>query len=261
MPRVYCCQHDIQWEDAPRNCQRVRHLLAGIVPASLVLLPEMFATGFTMTVGNADRAASIRNFLAATAADLGIFIQAGVTLPGPDGKGHNASLTFDPSGACVCQYVKLHPFAYGTESKYYAPGESLAAFPWQGFVAAPLICYDLRFPEVFRTAALRGATLLTVIANWPIEREAHWLALLSARAIENQAYVAAVNRVGTDPKLTYGGRSLIIDPRGVVIADAGNAEKLISAELDLSPLQSYRAEFPALADMRVEYCDAFGRLL
>jgi predicted amidohydrolase len=117
-------------------------------------------------------------------------------------------------------------------------------------VVAPFICYDLRFPEHFRTAARHGAQLITVIASWPIARIQHWVTLLQARAIENQAYVAGTNRCGTDPKFTYTGRSLIVSPKGEILADAGNAETVISADLSLDDLLAYRKDLPFLADMR-----------
>ena len=115
---------------------------------------------------------------------------------------------------------------------------------------ASFICYDLRFPEVFRIAAARGAGVLVVLANWPEVRGAHWLALLRARAIENQAYVVAVNRCGRDPHLAYGGRSLVVDARGEIVADAGGREGCFGMELDFPALVAYRSEFPALADLR-----------
>jgi omega-amidase len=115
---------------------------------------------------------------------------------------------------------------------------------------SPFVCYDLRFPEIFRNAIKKGAQVLTVIANWPEPREAHWLALLKARAIENQAFVIGVNRCGRDPKLAYSGRGQVIDPRGNVLADGGNAEGVFGAELDLASLAAYRKDFPALQDMR-----------
>jgi len=115
----------------------------------------------------------------------------------------------------------------------------------------PAVCYDLRFPELFRTPAARGAELICVIANWPAARESHWLALLKARAIENQAYVAAVNRCGRDPNVEYAGRSQIIGPRGEVLEDAGNGEAVIAAELDATLLRQYRGQFPALGDVRL----------
>ena len=112
------------------------------------------------------------------------------------------------------------------------------------------ICYDLRFPEAFRSVVRRGAEVLVVIANWPEPRRDHWRTLLQARAIENQCYVVGVNRTGTDPKLSYSGDSMIVAPRGEVLADAGSDERVISAELDGEALRAYRAEFPVLSDIR-----------
>src|SRR5690606_28262256 len=114
----------------------------------------------------------------------------------------------------------------------------IICFSWQGFTVAPFICYDLRFPEIFRHAVQRGANLIPVIACFPQARELHWMALLRARAIENQLYIAGVNRCGSDPKLAYSGRSMIIDPKGEILADAGNGESVIGAEVSLSDLNT-----------------------
>ena len=100
---------------------------------------------------------------------------------------------------------------------------------------APLVCYDLRFPEIFRQAVRSGAELLVVIANWPQARESHWLALLQARAIENQAYVVGINRAGNDPHARYGGRSLIVGPRGETLAEAGDSQQVIAANVERRP--------------------------
>ena len=116
---------------------------------------------------------------------------------------------------------------------------------------SPAVCYDLRFPELFRRAAGEGAALLPVIANWPVTREAHWTTLLRARAIENQAYVAGCNRVGRDGNaLEYSGRSQIIDFKGEVLADAGGEETVITATVEPAALRDYRKSLPFLADMR-----------
>src|SRR5690606_6307419 len=115
---------------------------------------------------------------------------------------------------------------------------------------SPLICYDLRFPEAFRLATKQGAEMFVVIANWPTARVEHWLTLLKARAIENQAYVIGCNRVGRDPKVVYPGRSVIIDPRGNVLADAGGDPGVISSSIDAAALREYRKTFPALNDIR-----------
>ena len=125
--------------------------------------------------------------------------------------------------------------------------------PCGSFRVAPFICYDLRFPEIFRHQTRLGAQVLVVIANWPAPRDTHWQTLLCARAIENQAYVIGVNRVGDDPNLTYAGHSLILDPRGETLAIAGESPQLIQANLQLETLTEYRQEFPVLRDLRPEY--------
>ena len=121
-------------------------------------------------------------------------------------------------------------------------------FEWRGFVVAPFVCYDLRFPEIFRAAAHRGASLFVVIALWPVKRQQHWLTLLQARAIENQAYVVGVNRVGAEPEFLYPGRSVVVDPHGVIIADAGEREHILAAALDVNVVAAWRRDFPALRD-------------
>lgn len=254
---VACCQFDLAWENKPANHAKVVQLLAAAkLPAgSLVLLPEMFATGFSMTIADITDSDTkeTQSFLSLTAAQHGVYILGGIVSTAPDGRGFNEAVLFAPDGREAARYRKIHPFSFGRESQHYTGGDRIVTFPWSGLTVCPFICYDLRFPEVFRCAIRRGVQLFTVIANWPAAREHHWLTLLQARAIENQAYVAAVNRCGNDPKLAYSGRSVIIDPRGRILADGGNAECVLRAELSLDYLEAYRAEFPALKDLHAEY--------
>ena len=251
---VACCQLDIAWEDKDANYAKVRALVQADPPprGSLLLLPEMFATGFSMDVARIAEGATCatESFLAALARDFGLFVLGGLVTAQGDGRGRNQAVAFDPEGRQLARYCKLHPFSFGSEDRHYAPGEDVVTFEWSGVKVAPFVCYDLRFPEVFRTAVRRGTQLYAVIANWPSAREAHWSALLRARAIENQAYVAGVNRCGSDPRLAYSGRSLIFDPRGECLAEAGGGEGLVRAVVDLPALLDYRQTFPALADMR-----------
>jgi len=244
-------QLDMAWEDKAANAVRVRDLVesANLPKGALVLLPEMFATGFSMDV-DAIAGGPTEEFLSGLAREQGIYLCGGVVTRAPDGRGLNQSVTFGPDGALVARYSKIHPFSYAGETKYYAPGTETLVYRWGEAAVAPFVCYDLRFPEIFRNATKKGAQVLTVIANWPEPREAHWLALLKARAIENQAFVVGVNRCGRDPKLAYSGRGQVIDPRGNVLADGGNGEGVFGAELDLASLLTYRKDFPALQDMR-----------
>ena len=250
---VFCCQTNIAWEDKPANFARARALLDGasIPRGSLVLLPEMFATGFSMNVAAIaeDSPGETEAFLSECARKLGVYLQGGFVARGADGKGQNKAAIFAPDGSALARYQKIYTFTLAGETAHYSRGPNAPVFfAWNGFTVAPFICYDLRFPELFRAASARGAQLYTVIANWPQPRDAHWIALLRARAIENQAYVAGVNRCGDDPKYRYLGRSIIVDPLGNILADAGEGEGVVGAALDLKPLLDYRRDFPALAD-------------
>ncbi len=254
---VYCVQLNIEWENRAANFARVEALLQATPPpaGSLVVLPEMFATGFSMNVDTVreTQAQETARFLAELARRRQVFVTGGlVDAEAAEARGRpgNLSVTFDPSGREVARYAKLQPFTPGGESQHYHAGSKIASWSWQGFTVAPFVCYDLRFPEHFRAAARAGAELITVIANWPAGRIQHWVTLLQARAIENQAYVAGVNRCGTDPQLSYCGRSLIVSPRGGILADAGHGESVVHAPIDRDALLSYRRDFPFLRDMR-----------
>jgi omega-amidase len=255
--KIACCQIDIAWEQKQTNHAHVATLLreAELPGGSLVLLPEMFATGFSMDVAKIedDRDHATRSFLAGLGRELNLNILAGIVTLATNGTGYNEAIAIDPAGAELARYRKLHPFSFGEEHKHYTPGKKIVTFGWNGFCVCPLICYDLRFPEPFRVAVKRGADCFAVIANWPAAREQHWVTLLQARAIENQSYVAAVNRCGSDPNLHYSGRSLIIDPRGNIVADAGDRSGVISADVDHAALIQYRKQFPVLNDTRNDY--------
>src|SRR5262249_10160500 len=158
-----------------------------------------------------------------------IFLMAGVAMRGRDGRARNKALVFSPLGELLAFYAKMRPFTPGGESDHYTPGEQPTSFRWEDCTVSPFVCYDLRFPELFRAAAAaHRPELFTVIASWPDKRLQHWVALLQARAIENQAYVVGVNRIGTDPYYHYAGRSLIVSPLGELLADAGASEAWIS---------------------------------
>ena len=251
---VVCCQLNIIWENKPANHDKVHVLIEKAAPRhdSLVILPEMFSTGFSMNVATISDSDSreTQNFLATLAADYGLYVVGGVVSTAPGSRGFNECVAFSPDGVEIARYRKMHPFTLAGESEHYAAGGAVQVFPCHEFKIAPFICYDLRFPEVFRDAVRRGATLYTVIANWPTPRVEHWVTLLKARAIENQAYVVGVNRCGDDPHLSYPGRSMIIDPRGQILAEAGSQEGTISADLDLNALTDYRRGFPFLQDIR-----------
>jgi predicted amidohydrolase len=255
--KVFGLQLDSVWEDkAPNHAKALALLDAANPPAdSLVVLGEMFATGFSMNVAGIHDSSTreTQDFLSKTAAACGVFLLGGVVTRNADGRGSNQAVVYAPDGSELARYSKLHPFALGGEADHFAAGRELCFFRWQEFTVAPFICYDLRFPEIFRSAAKRGANLFTVIASWPSPRADHWVSLLKARAIENQAYVIGVNRCGNDPKLHHSGHSVIFDPGGKLLADAGSEEAWMEAEVDYQSLLEYRRGLPFLADLRDEY--------
>jgi predicted amidohydrolase len=246
-------QLDIVWEDREANFQRVRSLLEQNPPrrGALVALPEMFDSGFSMNVPKiADDERRTEQFLRNTARQFDVYLIGGLATRGPDSRGRNDAVVASPAGETVARYCKLHPYSPGKEKQHYTAGDTIVTFDWLGVPVAPQICYDLRFPETFRRAARRGARVIVVIANWPTPRVEHWVTLLRARAIENQAYVLGVNRCGNDPYLAYPGRSLIADFRGNILADAGERGGVITANVDPAAQSAYRKELPFLDDMR-----------
>ncbi|HWX20943.1 MAG TPA: nitrilase-related carbon-nitrogen hydrolase [Candidatus Binatia bacterium] len=252
--KVIALQIDIAWEDKPTNFAKVRCLLSESPPEknSLVVLPEMFATGFSMNTGAMAESygGETEQFLAAAAKEFGVYVLGGAAMRGRDGQVRNKALVFSPTGDLLAFYAKLRPFAPGGEADHYTAGERPVVFTWGGCKASPFVCYDLRFPELFReVTAAHQPELFVVIANWPEKRIVHWVRLLQARAIENQAYVVGVNRIGRDPYYNYPGRSVIVDFNGDLVADAGAAEGVISAQLDLAGLRRYRQGLPFLADV------------
>lgn len=249
---IFAVQPDIVWESKAENYERIRTMLAHTSPGadSLIVLPEMFSTGFSMNLAITRQGAGREDeqFLAALAREHRSCVIAGAVSPGADGKGRNDSLAFSPDGALLARYTKIHPFSLGGESAEHEYGNEIVTFQWGGFTIAPFVCYDLRFPEIFRAAALKGAELFVVIALWPVKRQQHWLTLLQARAIENQAYVIGVNRVGAEPQYQYAGRSVVVDPHGFIIADAGERECVLQSSIDPEVVRSWRSNFPALRD-------------
>ena len=265
--KIFCCQHDIVWENRAANHAKAKALLTGanIPRGSLVLLAEMFACGFSMNIPAIAEgtARATEHFLADTARELGIYLLGGVVGTGVNGRGRNEAVVFSPAGGEVARYCKTQPFAPGGEAAAYEAGTGPILFPWGDCLVSPFICYDLRFPEIFRPAGRAGARLITVIASWPDARLAHWVKLLQARAIENQCWVAGVNRIGTDPQFHYSGRSLIVNHQGEIVADAGDREGVISADVDFAAMDAYRKDKPFLTDMRGEFVPvvAMGREL
>jgi len=250
--RVHAVQFDLAWEGKEANFARATWLLEIAPPSAgdLVVLPEMFATGFSRRLDATRQSDPPESevYLARLAKRFGCFVIGGSVGNGSDGRGRNEAVTFGLDGRLIGRFAKLHPVSYAGEHLVHQPGETVVPFPLGDFTAATFVCYDLRFPEPFREAVRQGASLLIVIANWPAIRIEHWTALLKARAIENQACVIGVNRVGSDPDWTYPGRSVVFDPWGRVLAEAGDEECVLCAEVEADAVKAWRRDFPALRD-------------
>lgn len=259
--RVHLVQIDSEWEDPVANHERLRSLIsaARVRDNDLIVLPEMFDTGFSFNLAaTADASGRTLNVLRSIARELGVTIHGSRTVLGPDGKGRNCATAVGHNGTLLAEYYKIHPFSYGREAEHFSPGDRIVTYPWiwgraadQRTVVAPTICYDLRFPELYRHGMLAGAELFPIGANWPAPRKVHRRALAIARAIENLAFVVCVNRAGADPFLAYEGGSVAIDHQGEILAEAGAEETVLTVDLDFAALRRWRDEFPALRDARL----------
>ena len=253
--KVALVQFDIAWEDVAENHRRVAERLkkAAAGGARLAILPEMFPTGFSMDASRIaqPRGGETEAFLRRTAAELSLWIVGSIPeAGGGESAPRNTALVVSPEGDVV-RYSKIHPFTYAGEHRHYAAGDRIVTIAIEGVRATPFVCYDLRFPEPFRFAA-KETDLFVVVANWPEARRAHWQTLLRARAIENLAYVAGVNRIGDGGKLHYAGDSALIDPWGEVLAEGDDSDRVLVADVDPARVAEARAKFPALEDVRAE---------
>ncbi|MGW8265346.1 MAG: nitrilase-related carbon-nitrogen hydrolase [Longimicrobiales bacterium] len=248
--KVAGIQMDIAWEKPTENFPRARSMAGNAVDrgARLVVLPEMFATGFSMNAETvAGFAEDTRAFLSELARELSAFVLGGYGEPaGP--RPANACSIFDPSGTEILHYRKIHPFSMAGEDVHYLAGDRIETAEVEGVRVTPLICYDLRFPEPFRVAATR-TDLFCVVANWPEPRRRHWSLLLKARAVENQAFVLGVNRVGSGEDLAYTGDSALLDPMGDDVAAAvPGTEEVLLGEVDSGEVVRIRRKFGFLDD-------------
>jgi predicted amidohydrolase len=251
--KVAAIQHDIAWEQPAETRERVRPMIAEAAAqgAGLIVLSEMYATGFSM---NPDRIAEDEGgpnerFLCDQATAHGVHVAASIAQRGRDGKYRNNAVVAAPDGSVAGRYAKIHPFSYAGEHERYAAGDRFCTVRIGDLRVSLFVCYDLRFADEFW--ALAGDTDLFVVpANWPQPRHEHWRALLAARAIENQAYVLGVNRVGPAKDLPHAGGSTLIDPLGARLFEGGPDEAVLVGEADPKIVSEIRTKFPFLADRR-----------
>ena len=220
---------------------------AGDLRGALVMTPEMAESGFTMHPHHACDNQS-ESFAIDQARKHECFMLHGFVHKSQRGF-HNMVALVAPDGEVMLRYIKHHHFSPAGEHKVFQGGSSISIATVGEMKISPFICYDLRFPELWRHAALAGAEIMTVSACWPQIRQSHWRAMVIARAVENQAYVLACNRVGDEPTSTCVGGSLVVAPDGEVLAEGGSAAMSLVAEVDPQRVKAWREKFPALRDL------------
>ncbi|MCE4216922.1 amidohydrolase [Aquirufa antheringensis] len=246
--RVSLVQTDLVWEDPAANCAQLEERLADLAgKTDVVVLPEMFATGFSMSPSGAEIGRGpVLQWMQVQASRLGALMIGSLKV-----KQQNSFLNrlyaVHPDGSFV-SYDKRHLFRMGAENEFYQAGDKQVIVSYKGWNLAVFICYDLRFPVWSRNVGMAYDAAIYV-ANWPAPRANAWRTLLQARAIENLAYVVGVNRVGTDANnLSYAGDSLLVDFKGGLQLDLQAKDQILTSELSAVDLADFRAKFPAHLD-------------
>jgi predicted amidohydrolase len=254
---VAAVQHDIVWHDRDANFEHLAPKVAGAAAsgARLVLLTETFSTGFSFdTPGIAEpEGGPSSQFLASMAAAHGVWVGGSCPevvpdAPEDDQRPSNVFVLAAPDGT-EHRYRKIHPFSHADEERYVRAGTEFVTVDVDGLRCSLFVCYDLRFADEF-WALTADTDAYLVVANWPAKRRLHWSTLLRARAIENQAYVVGVNRIGTGGGLAYSGDSAVVDPLGEVLATGAGVETVLLADLDPAHVASTRDHFRFLQDRR-----------
>jgi omega-amidase len=260
--RICSAQVASIWEEPAKTLEKagilIRH--AASSGAAIICFPEQFATGWDPESGKnlQDTSGLIVSSLREYArthqiAVIGSFRSQGDPLP------ENTAVVIDKDGRILTTYSKIHLFSPGNEQVGFSPGSELGIFTLGPFTCGIAICYDLRFPDLFRIYAQKGVQVVFVPAAWPQKRINHWELFITARAAENQMYVAGVNTTGVTPVDTYAGSSMTADPHGTIISRANDAEQLVFADLDPALVETARRSFPVDLDRKDALYKALSR--
>jgi predicted amidohydrolase len=241
-------------ESVDSRRQRAASLVRDQAGVDLVVLPELWTTGAFAYEAFGTEAEPLEGptyeAMAKAAGDAGVWLHAG-SIPERDADGtlYNTSLVFSPDGQLTASYRKIHRFGFDQgEAVLMGAGTDLVTARLSGTTIGLATCYDLRFPELFRGLVDAGAEILVVPAGWPERRRSHWTLLAQARAVENQAYVLACGTGGTHAGVPQAGHSIVVDPWGEVLAEAGAGEEILTVDLDPAKVGVTREQFPALKD-------------
>jgi omega-amidase len=257
--RISLLQTDVVAGQPEENRKRIGEWIKRTVRKErpdVVVLPEMWNMGFLFPrLGALADRGELPRWLSAVAAEHGVYLVAGSIAEEEAGGFYNASYMFAPDGRRIGHYRKIHLFRLLKEEKYLKPGGGRCLFRIGDVTAGTIICYDLRFPELVRSMVLDGMQILFVPAGWPRPRIRHWRILNQARAVENQMFVVAVNRVGEEEGTLYGGHSMVVDPWGEILAEGDGEEAVLTVDIDPTAVRRVRTTIPVFEDRRPEMYD------
>ena len=249
---VSLLQMDIDWASPSENIRRAEELISTADSnTDLYVLPEMWATGFAMEpegIAEEEASSEALGWMRQTARQRSCAVSGSLAVKVADGTFRNRHYFVTPDA--TFHYDKHHLFSHGHENKHYTCGDRPVIVSWQGVRILLLTCYDLRFPVFSRYGRAGEYDVILCVANWPAKRQQAWHVLTRARAIENQCYLVAVNRVGNDPACAYSGGSLVADPKGDAITLA-DSQRTLSIDLNMERLQAMRHSFRVLDDRDV----------
>lgn len=261
--RISLVQMDISWGYPEQNRKRAEEwirLATEREKADVVVLPEMWNTGYALDrlEACADRGELVE-WMAAAATQYHVHLVGGSIAEKREGRFWNTAYVFDRNGKQVARYPKVHLFRLMDEEKYLQAGNQRVSFTLETQRAGVMICYDIRFPELARSLALDGVEILFVPAEWPLSRLTHWRLMNQARAVENQLYVVACNRVGVGGREVFGGHSMVVDPWGEMLVEGGEEETLLTVEIDLAEVARIRRKIPVFGDRMPDVYRSLGR--
>ena len=242
------------WENKQKSIDKINSLLAKIdvTQLDLLIFPELTLTGFSMNVSQLSEeidGTSMQYFMNLSQ-DYKINIFGGLIEKDED-KYFNTLIHFDENGLIKARYRKIHPFSLVNENEHYTAGKEIVVTKIGDLHFGLSICYDLRFPELYRLLALQGAEVLVNIANWPVQRINHWELLTKATAVQQLSYFIGVNRVGQDSSAEYSGSSCVVSPMGENLLRNNNEEKILIYEIDNEEVKKVRNKFPFLEDVKL----------
>lgn len=258
--KVGVAQWDVKLGNIDYNMEKASFFLEKSIQeqVSVAVFPEMWSSGFDYPnlEAHAEKTREILDFLTKITASSGMVVCG--SLPEKKDTGVYNTLFVVDSGKVTSSYSKIHLFTPTGEDRRFAAGKRAVVCRTSAGILGLVICYDLRFPELSRSLTLAGAEMIICSAQWPESRIAHWNTLLAARAIENQVFVIASNRCGHDFNMDYGGSSRIMSPYGRIIAECGNDEAFVTAEVDPGEMENFRSMMPCLDHIKPEAYKAYS---